>query len=92
LLAVLRRGSLSAAARAVGLTQPTIGRHIDELEAGLGVALFTRSPGGLLPTARAAAESEPRRSTARKERRRVQSVNPVINFLISDQQNLTIFV
>jgi DNA-binding transcriptional LysR family regulator len=49
-LAVLRRGSLSAAARAVGLTQPTIGRHIDELEAGLGVALFTRSPGGLLPT------------------------------------------
>ncbi|MFY8113116.1 MAG: LysR family transcriptional regulator [Rhabdaerophilum sp.] len=49
-LAVLRRGSLSAAARETGLTQPTIGRHIDELEAGLGLALFTRSPGGLLPT------------------------------------------
>jgi DNA-binding transcriptional LysR family regulator len=49
-LAVSRRGSLSAAARATGLTQPTIGRHVDELEAGLGVALFTRSPGGLVPT------------------------------------------
>lgn len=49
-LAVLRRGSLSAAARDTGLTQPTIGRHIDELEASLGVALFTRSPAGLIPT------------------------------------------
>jgi len=49
-LAVVRRGSLSAAARATGLTQPTIGRHIDELEAGLGIALFTRSQAGLLPT------------------------------------------
>ncbi|MBC8792005.1 MAG: LysR family transcriptional regulator [Tagaea sp. CACIAM 22H2] len=49
-LAVSRRGSLSAAARAAGLTQPTIGRHIDELESGLGVTLFTRSPSGLIPT------------------------------------------
>jgi len=50
LLAVLRQGSLSAAARALGVTQPTIGRHIAELEQALGVALFTRSPRGLLPT------------------------------------------
>ncbi len=42
-LAVIRRGTLSAAARTTGLTQPTIGRHVDELEAGLGIALFTRS-------------------------------------------------
>jgi DNA-binding transcriptional LysR family regulator len=49
-LAVLRRGSLSAAARTTGLTQPTVGRHVDELETGLGVALFTRSPAGLIPT------------------------------------------
>ncbi|WP_315780332.1 MULTISPECIES: LysR family transcriptional regulator [unclassified Bradyrhizobium] len=54
-LAVIRRGSLSAAARATGLTQPTVGRHIDELEAGLGVALFTRSQAGLLPTEAATA-------------------------------------
>ncbi len=49
-LAVLRQGSLSAAARSSGLTQPTVGRHVDELEAGLGVTLFTRSPSGLIPT------------------------------------------
>jgi DNA-binding transcriptional LysR family regulator len=42
-LAVLRAGSLSGAARALELTQPTIGRHISELEATLGAALFTRS-------------------------------------------------
>ncbi len=50
LLAVLRHGSLSAAARALRLTQPTIGRHIDELEQTLRLALFTRSQQGLAPT------------------------------------------
>lgn len=49
-LAVLDAGSLSAAARQLRLTQPTVGRHIDELEAELGAALFTRSPAGLEPT------------------------------------------
>lgn len=49
-LAVMRQGSLSAAARITGQTQPTVGRHIDEIEQGLGVTLFTRSSGGLLPT------------------------------------------
>jgi DNA-binding transcriptional LysR family regulator len=49
-LAVWREGSLSAAARATGLTQPTIARHIDLLEQALGASLFTRSPSGLLPT------------------------------------------
>jgi DNA-binding transcriptional LysR family regulator len=47
-LAVIREGSLSGAARALGLTQPTVGRHIDQLEAALGVSLFTRSQAGLL--------------------------------------------
>ena len=32
---VMREGSLSAAARTLGLTQPTAGRHIAELEAAL---------------------------------------------------------
>ncbi len=54
-LAVLRGGSLSAAARTTGLTQPTIGRHIDQFEDALGKGLFTRSPGGLIPTAAAVA-------------------------------------
>ena len=49
-LAVLTEGSLSGAARALGITQPTVGRHIASLEAALGQTLFTRSQTGLLPT------------------------------------------
>jgi DNA-binding transcriptional LysR family regulator len=49
-LAVLREGSLSGAARALGLAQPTLGRQIAELERALGAALFIRSSRGLLPT------------------------------------------
>jgi DNA-binding transcriptional LysR family regulator len=49
-LVVLREGNLSRAARASRLTQPTLGRHIDEIEKALGVSLFTRSPQGLRPT------------------------------------------
>ncbi|HEY9100645.1 LysR family transcriptional regulator [Chitinimonas sp.] len=49
-LAVLEEGSLSGAARALGLTQPTVGRQIEALEAQLGVALFSRSQLGLTPT------------------------------------------
>jgi DNA-binding transcriptional LysR family regulator len=48
--AVLAAGSLSAAAKARRLTQPTIGRHIDQLERQLGAPLFLRSPRGLQPT------------------------------------------
>ena len=50
LLAVLDEGSLSGAARALGLAQPTIGRHVSALEAALGQVLFTRSPTGLVAT------------------------------------------
>lgn len=50
-LGVLEEGSLSGAARQLGITQPTVGRHIAALETVLGVVLFTRSPTGLLPTA-----------------------------------------
>jgi DNA-binding transcriptional LysR family regulator len=49
-LAVVRSGSLSGAARALGLTQPTIGRQVEEFEAKLGVPLFTRSRHGVKPT------------------------------------------
>lgn len=52
-LEVVRDGSLSGAARRLGLTQPTAGRHIDALEAQLGLPLFTRSPHGLIPTSAA---------------------------------------
>lgn len=49
-LSVMKEGSLSAAARQLSLTQPTIGRHIDALEEALGIALFTRSQTGLTAT------------------------------------------
>jgi DNA-binding transcriptional LysR family regulator len=49
-LAALREESLSGAALALGLTQPTAGRHIDALEQALGTQLFVRSRNGLAPT------------------------------------------
>lgn len=48
--AVLQSGSFSAASRLRGLTQPTLGRHIESLEQSLGAPLFLRSPRGLTPT------------------------------------------
>jgi len=49
-LAVAREGTLSGAARALGLTQPTVGRHVDALETAIGATLFSRSNAGLVPT------------------------------------------
>jgi len=47
---VAQEGSLSAAARTLSSTQPTIGRHIEALELELGIKLFVRSRDGLSPT------------------------------------------
>jgi DNA-binding transcriptional LysR family regulator len=41
-LATVEEGSLSAAARALGLTQPTLGRQVAALEAQLDIVLFER--------------------------------------------------
>lgn len=49
-LHVMREGSLSGAARALGTTQPTIGRRLEALEAALGCTLFIRTPTGLQAT------------------------------------------
>ena len=49
-LAVTDEGSLSGAARALGLTQPTLGRHVAQMEASLAAALFLRTPSGLIAT------------------------------------------
>ena len=49
-LAALDCGSLLGAARALHSSQPTIGRHIAELESQLGVVLFERTGRGLLPS------------------------------------------
>lgn len=63
-LAALDHGSLMAAARALGIHQPTVGRHVAELEEQLGVTLFERTGRGLLPTTEAARLAEPARAMA----------------------------
>lgn len=52
-LAALDRGSLLGAARQLNTSQPTVGRHISELEAQLQLVLFERTGRGLNPTAAA---------------------------------------
>ena len=47
LLATVEEGSLSAAARALETTQPTLGRQVTALEQELGVELFLRQGRGL---------------------------------------------
>ena len=49
-LATVEEGSLSAAARVLGLTQPTVGRQIASLEEGLGVILLERTSRAVTPT------------------------------------------
>ncbi len=49
-LVTAEEGSLSAAARALGMTQPTLGRQVDALEEELGVILFERAGRGLVLT------------------------------------------
>lgn len=57
--AVITNGSLSAAARELGISQPTVGRHIETLEADLGLPLFERSLTGLKPNTTALRIHEP---------------------------------
>ena len=49
-LAAAESGSLSAAAKRLHSNQPTVGRHIDALEAALGLKLFQRHKKGLTLT------------------------------------------
>lgn len=49
-LATVEEGSLSAAARALGVTQPTLGRQVSALEDQLDVVLFERVGRSLVPT------------------------------------------
>ncbi len=72
-LAVAKHGSLSAAARASGASQPTLGRQIKAIETRLGVSLFTRQAKGfvlteagqaILPAATAMADAATKFATA----------------------------
>lgn len=64
-LAVLEEGSLSGAARRLGVAQPTVRARIVALEHALGVVLFTRSVNGLVPTEQARALADAARVMAR---------------------------
>lgn len=50
-LAVARHGSLSAAARALGVNHTTVLRRVAALEAAYGTGLFDKQPGGYVLTA-----------------------------------------
>jgi DNA-binding transcriptional LysR family regulator len=63
-LAVIERGSLLAAARHLGASQPTLGRHVAELERQLGTVLFERTGRGLVATAAARAIADQARAMA----------------------------
>ncbi|APZ54941.1 LysR family transcriptional regulator [Salipiger abyssi] len=52
-LALMRQGSLSGAARALGVEHATVARRIDRLERALALKLFDRLPRGWRPTAEA---------------------------------------
>ena len=54
-LAVLDAGSLMGASRKLGAQQPTLSRHLAELERQLGAPLFERTGRGVTPTALALA-------------------------------------
>lgn len=54
-VAISEAGSLSAAAKASGISQPTLSRHLTQLESHLGKRLFFRSIAGLTLTPEGAA-------------------------------------
>lgn len=81
-LAALDQGSLLGAARVLSASQPTIGRHIAELEAQLGVLLFERTGRGLLPTPTALQLAESARAmdnAANELARNVSGLEPGIS-------------
>ncbi|WP_226781995.1 LysR family transcriptional regulator [Oceaniglobus trochenteri] len=61
-VAVADTGSLSAAARALSSSQPTVGRQVRMLETRLGTSLFNRQPRGMALSAAGLALIEPARA------------------------------
>lgn len=81
-LAALDQGSLLGAARVLQSSQPTIGRHIAELESQLGVVLFERTGRGLKPLAMALRLAEAARAMeagAHQLQRSVSSLDDAIS-------------
>ena len=63
-LALARHGTLSAAAKVLHVSQSTVGRRLNSLEATLAVRLLNRTPEGYVPTL---AGEEVRRKAERLE-------------------------
>ena len=81
-LAALDQGSLLGAARVLQSSQPTIGRHIAELESQLGVVLFERTGRGLKPLATALRLAESARAMeagAHQLQRSVSSLDDAVS-------------
>jgi DNA-binding transcriptional LysR family regulator len=57
-LAILDHGTFSMASKMIGVSQPTLSRHMNELEHSLGVVLFKRGRNGAIPTPAALAISD----------------------------------
>lgn len=79
--AVVEQGSLTAAARALQLSQPTLGRHIEALETELGSRLFDRTLSGLAPTELALKLYEPvkeARDSLAEAVLRAEGANPAV--------------
>ena len=74
-LAALDQGTLLGAARVLESSQPTIGRHIAELESQLGVALFERTGRGLKPLAMALKLAESARAMEQSAHQLQRSVS-----------------
>jgi molybdate transport repressor ModE-like protein len=68
LVAVVDSGSVSAGARALGVSQPTISHHVARLEAQLGMAVLVRNSRGAQPTLAGARLAEHARDAIELER------------------------
>ncbi|MEM1366111.1 MAG: LysR family transcriptional regulator [Pseudomonadota bacterium] len=67
-LAVVDEGSLTGAARALNLSQPTLGRHIKAVEDAVGEPLFKRTARGFDPTEAGRKLARPARDMAAASR------------------------
>ena len=86
-LAVAREGNLSAAARALKVTQPTVGRRLKAVEERLATRLFDRLPDGFAPTASGAALlplAEEMERAAEAVERRQASLADAVSALIDE--------
>jgi DNA-binding transcriptional LysR family regulator len=78
-LAALEHGSLLGASKVQHTSQPTLGRHIAELENQLGVVLFERTGRGLVPTATALKLADAARSMAQGAEQLARTLTSVQN-------------